>query len=450
MEKIAVWGFGKRGRRIFNMFGSGWKDRYAVNAVFDARWRELRDEGAEFVRDPAELREADRNGEFSSVLLCAGRPSVGKELRNELKKLRVPEAKPDNAEFFRPVSLFEHAVSDLSFDRDGYRLDVLKDMYLARPFNTWSCFYFDRGGYLLQNKWYAEMEFIQHPENRWYRPPAEIGEPISLEGDCCHLAFIYSGNYWHFLYESMDLCYLMEEQGYRGRYIVPDQPFVKPLMNLMGVADDRLLKITDLRPDRIYQSERLYVPALDSMRFRNPEKTAVLLEAAERILAALPDPGPITPAGPDGSRRVFIRRITNRILEGNEDILKEAGFVTVTPEDLTPEEQIQLFRHADIVISPHGANTSNILFMRPGSALIETFPVNYINPCCTEEALMKGVHYFIAVEDAEDCFRSANEDAAPEGGQLAVLEQQQRNYRIAPDVLRLMIRKAEAAVHSGE
>ena len=37
-------------------------------------------------------------------------------------------------------------------------------------------------------------------------------------------------------------------------------------------------------------------------------------------------------------------------------------------------EQIEAFRNARIVLSPHGAGLTNILFCRPNTTLIEIFP----------------------------------------------------------------------------
>ena len=50
------------------------------------------------------------------------------------------------------------------------------------------------------------------------------------------------------------------------------------------------------------------------------------------------------------------------------------------------------------MISPHGANSANSLFMQPGSVMIETFPNNYIQPLCLETIIRGGVRYLEVVE----------------------------------------------------
>ena len=45
--------------------------------------------------------------------------------------------------------------------------------------------------------------------------------------------------------------------------------------------------------------------------------------------------------------------------------------MVVQPERLALSVQIALFANADIIVAPHGAALTNIVFCRPGTALIE-------------------------------------------------------------------------------
>ena len=69
-----------------------------------------------------------------------------------------------------------------------------------------------------------------------------------------------------------------------------------------------------------------------------------------------------------GPGRIFIRRTgTRRLLlpERSEAMLERCGFRTVVPDGLPAAEQIRLFSRARIVLSPHGANSANSLYMPP-------------------------------------------------------------------------------------
>lgn len=52
-------------------------------------------------------------------------------------------------------------------------------------------------------------------------------------------------------------------------------------------------------------------------------------------------------------------------------LLDEYGFEVYNLEEMSMAEQIQLFRHGDMVISPHGAGLSNIVYCQPNTKVIE-------------------------------------------------------------------------------
>ncbi len=65
-----------------------------------------------------------------------------------------------------------------------------------------------------------------------------------------------------------------------------------------------------------------------------------------------------------------------RILNENDLLpgLRDMGFHIISPGKLSLAEQIEAFRNARIVLSPHGAGLTNIIFCRPNTTLIEIFP----------------------------------------------------------------------------
>lgn len=65
-----------------------------------------------------------------------------------------------------------------------------------------------------------------------------------------------------------------------------------------------------------------------------------------------------------------------RILNENDLLpgLRDMGFQVISPGKLSLTEQIEAFRNARVVLAPHGAGLTNILFCRPNTTLIEIFP----------------------------------------------------------------------------
>jgi capsular polysaccharide biosynthesis protein len=80
-----------------------------------------------------------------------------------------------------------------------------------------------------------------------------------------------------------------------------------------------------------------------------------------------------------GPRFIFLERddrlfrnLLNR--ESLRNLLEGFGFESVKPEQLSVSEQINLFADAEIVVSESGAALTNIMFMKPGSRVVEIHP----------------------------------------------------------------------------
>ena len=87
-----------------------------------------------------------------------------------------------------------------------------------------------------------------------------------------------------------------------------------------------------------------------------------------------------------GSERIFISRedATHRKLLNEAEVvhvLKKYGFKIVKLSALSFVEKIQLFNSAEVIVSPHGAGLSNIVFCNPGTKVLELFTPTYLLPC---------------------------------------------------------------------
>ncbi len=70
------------------------------------------------------------------------------------------------------------------------------------------------------------------------------------------------------------------------------------------------------------------------------------------------------------------RSNTRRVRNEDEFLpaLRALGFTILELEDLPLASQIEMFRNARVVVSPHGAALANILFCRPEAKVVEIFP----------------------------------------------------------------------------
>ena len=60
------------------------------------------------------------------------------------------------------------------------------------------------------------------------------------------------------------------------------------------------------------------------------------------------------------------------------EFLHKFGFQSVVLESLPISKQIDLLAKAEVVISPHGAGLTNIIFCSPGTKIIEIFSPIYV------------------------------------------------------------------------
>ena len=100
------------------------------------------------------------------------------------------------------------------------------------------------------------------------------------------------------------------------------------------------------------------------------------------------------------SKRIYISRAKasrRRIINESEFVsrLKPMGFKIVSLEDKSLEEQVNLFNHAQIIISPHGAALANLAFCKEGVKLIEIFPKGCIIPLYSEIAKRAKIYYHL-------------------------------------------------------
>jgi capsular polysaccharide biosynthesis protein len=155
----------------------------------------------------------------------------------------------------------------------------------------------------------------------------------------------------------------------------------------------------------------------------------ILQEActADRILAAISTrtrqfgSAPVVQANYDFSRGLFRQEIeTNaatqrhRIYVQRGDVkrrkvinesqviehLSAYNFIPVRMDDKTLLEQVQIFSQAEMIVAPHGAALSNLLFIQPETKVIELIPCGYVNNCFYALSNYAGADYFYLQSEA--------------------------------------------------
>src|SRR5690606_36018619 len=87
-----------------------------------------------------------------------------------------------------------------------------------------------------------------------------------------------------------------------------------------------------------------------------------------------------------GYERIYISRMNanHRKLENHDEVLRVLtayGFRQVILEKEPVRRKIQIFNSAKIIVAPHGAGLTNLVFCEPGTKVIELFNPNWMLPC---------------------------------------------------------------------
>ena len=100
------------------------------------------------------------------------------------------------------------------------------------------------------------------------------------------------------------------------------------------------------------------------------------------------------------SKKIFIDRSDSKFnhckLVNNIEVieyLKSKGFESYKMSELDFFEQIYLFSNADIIVGPHGAAFSNIIFSKKGMNLIELIPNNHPSIKCKKISKILNLNY---------------------------------------------------------
>jgi Glycosyltransferase 61 len=208
-----------------------------------------------------------------------------------------------------------------------------------------------------------------------------------------------ASNYYHWLNDCLPRLRWLEESSASGfLLLVPEilLPFHIQSLDALGYTPDRRVAFGHQH----WELEGLLIPSLASEPGQSSPTACRWLRG--RLLKALPQVNPPLP------RRIYISRALatkRRLLNEPEliEVLRSLGFVSITTENLSVAEQARLFENADVVVAPHGAGLTNILFMRPGTLVLELIPILKPKTCYYSLASAMGVRY-ACVTDAPDPF----------------------------------------------
>ncbi|WP_158093449.1 DUF563 domain-containing protein [Acetobacter sp. DsW_063] len=223
----------------------------------------------------------------------------------------------------------------------------------------------------------------------------DLGAPTErLAGCWLSLLLGNSDNYFHFVLMNLARLFVIDAKDKRSLsgVLVPKTRFDwqrEWIDGVLAAAGLSGLPRHVMSGASCVSIERLSVPwgAVDARGYCHPGAAAFI-------------------AGSDGPEcgdaaagdRIYVDRRESPIrpLE-NEDELAQAladrGFATVRLERMSVAEQRACFAHAAVIVAPHGAGLTNLVFCRRGARVIEVMPHTLLNWCYRRLAAIRRLDY---------------------------------------------------------
>ncbi len=233
--------------------------------------------------------------------------------------------------------------------------------------------------------------------DHWLLCFKKIRPPVPLEGTVAVIATTLGKGYGHWLLEELPRLLLLDRQEVATIITHGASAFSREALRLHGFRG----RLIEPGRDTHFACEQLIIPGLPGEAGRPVPAVLGLLEAFT---------APLHEASSAFGERLYISRAkARRRLVSNEDALwsqlEAQGFARIYLEDLAWSEQVNVFRHAKVIVASHGAGLANLVFCRPETRVVEFFNRTYVNPCFWRLAALRGLDYRPVVDSSPQPLR---------------------------------------------
>ena len=186
--------------------------------------------------------------------------------------------------------------------------------------------------------------------------------------------------YYHTMVDNIPRLVLLHDPAYAGLSkisVLADGPLTATEEYLVNALLPANCELQLIEPGAVYRTEEFILLSHLAYQFCGLLHPDFLDFFRERILPRR------TPAR---SKRILISRRTarrgRRVLNMNavSAALAEQGFEEHALEQYSIREQIELFHDAEIIVGPHGAGLTNMLFAPQGTRIVELFGTATVMP----------------------------------------------------------------------
>lgn len=192
-------------------------------------------------------------------------------------------------------------------------------------------------------------------------------------------------NHSHWITSHLPKLILLKERDMLENVLFPPPelrtPVIESSFEILDINPDNYRTFDYTRPLNVQE-----LTVVETDRFR-PE----LLQSVRNTFCTIKE---------TAHRRLYISRAKakrRRLINEDEiwPILEKLGFEKIFMEDLSFRNQITAMQQAEIVVAPHGAAITNVIFCSPGTHVVEIADLSFPNPNFYALCAAMGHHYWI-------------------------------------------------------
>ncbi|MBW4673033.1 MAG: glycosyltransferase family 61 protein [Desmonostoc geniculatum HA4340-LM1] len=202
-----------------------------------------------------------------------------------------------------------------------------------------------------------------------------------VDGTVAVLSAAGGEGYFHWMFDVLPRIHLLKQAeiqfSHIDKFLVNSLhlSFQKETLEILGIPEE---KIIESRKFPHIKAKQLVVPSLPGQTGNIPKWACDFLKTKILVNDSIEKVGKGNLIYISRDRAAF-RRVINE--DELVQFLNKFNFEVIFLEKISVAEQASVLSSASVIVAPHGAGLSNLVFCSPGTKIIELFSPNYVNGC---------------------------------------------------------------------
>ena len=231
---------------------------------------------------------------------------------------------------------------------------------------------------IFNKKWNSNLNIKS--ENEKYNNEINLKNTKINNNKCISFNTIYISNYYHFIIDFLPKIFIYKELNLNNDIYINRKNFSRFQLEFFELIDFDYTKMKLFENDVLFKNEMIILSDTKGIGILKEGIPKYPIECMKKLLNKLIKEKKIVKK--DKKNIYITRKNSNYRHINNEEIIinliKKYNFLIVELENISVLEQIDLFYNSNIVLAPHGAGSTNIIFGDNIKVYIEIHNKNYV------------------------------------------------------------------------